>query len=103
MSTHYYYGPGSSHGKYLQRAITASSDADRYLEELMDVMVQMMDGDGTRDEDYLTIKTRFGFASEQEARAAYAELQSMYFKTSHNGPVDNVRAARDQAFARFMV
>ena len=103
MSNFYKYDPSAStHGRFLQRAITSINDGDRWLEELMNLLAQMLDGDGSQDAHYATITTRFGFADTTTAHAAYSELSSLFSKTSGNGSVSNVRAARDQAVARFM-
>lgn len=103
MSNHYLYNPsGSTHGKFLQRVITANDDGDHWFKELMAMLIQMLDGDGSQDAHFATITTRFGFADTTVAHAAYNELSSAYSKTSGDGNVSSVRAARDQLFARFL-
>ncbi len=63
-------------------------------------MVQMRDGDGSDETHYGDIKERFGFISLGKAKEAFEEIDSAYSKTSGNGSVANVRAARDQLFAK---
>lgn len=102
MSNYYLYQPTSStHGKYLQRVVSSTNDADKYFSDLMALLSQMLDGDGSQDAHYATITTRFGFADTTTAHNAYNELQSSFSKISGNGSVDSVRAARDQMVARF--
>jgi hypothetical protein len=72
----------------------------------------MRDGDGSQNSHYANIVKRFKFADWDptqgpptdaqcaKARAAFEELDSAYSKTSGNGSVTNVRAARDQFFAK---
>lgn len=101
MSNAYKYSTTSTHGKFLARAILYANDGDRYLSELMAMLAQMLDGDGSIDAHYVTIAANFGFADTTVAHNAYNELNSFYAKTSGNGSVSSVRAARDQACARF--
>lgn len=91
---------GSTHGKYLQRAVQASEDADAYFKRARDTMVQMLEGDGSTDPHYTTIQTCFGFASTADAHAAFLILDTAYGKTSGDGSVTNSRAARDQMFSQ---
>lgn len=100
MSSSYGYTTTSTHGKFLQRLITANQDADRYFSDTMAMFVQMLDGDGSQDAHYATITTKFGFPDTTTAHNAYNELQSAFGKTSGNGSVSSVKAARDQLYAR---
>jgi hypothetical protein len=75
-------------------------------------MIQMRDGDGSSNIHYAEVVKRFRFgdweptqgepsdAQNAKARAAFEELDSAYSKTSGNGSVSNVRAARDQMFGK---
>lgn len=102
MANFYNYSPTTStHGKFLQRVVSSVSDDDRWFKDLMAMMAQMLDGDGSQDAHYATIVTRFGFPDTTTAHAAYNELQSCYSKISGDSSVSSVRAARDQFVARF--
>lgn len=103
MSNFYRYDPASTHGKYLQDAIVTNQRADRCLADVMAVMVQMLDGDGSDDAHFATIQARFGFESVAAAHAAFNEISAAYGKTRGDEQVDHVRAARDQLFARLTV
>lgn len=103
MSAFCLFDLGSTHGPFLQRCINTNKDADRYFAELIAMMRQMLDGDGSQDQHYATIQVRFGFESVTTAHAAFLELDSAYGKTSGDDAVDHVRAARDQLFARLTV
>lgn len=101
-SNYYLYNPtGSTHGKFLQRVVSSMADADHWFKELMNLLAQMLEGDGSQDAHFATITTRFGFPDNATARAAYNELLSSYGKISGDGSVSSVRAARDQMVARF--
>lgn len=101
MSNFYPYNPtGTTHGKYIQRDVSANSDADRWRQELHDMLVQQLDGDGSQDSHYATIVTLYGFADQATAHAWFNEFMSCFGKTSGDGDVSSVRAARDQYCAR---
>jgi hypothetical protein len=100
MSNYVNYTVTSTHGKYLQRALVTSEDGDRYLKQVRDTMVQMLEGDGTQDAHYSTIQARFGFDTVVTAHAAYLQIDTAYQKTSGDGNVSSVRSARDQLFSQ---
>lgn len=97
---HIHFNDQTQYGRQLRRLLNMSEEADDLFTDVRDVMIQMRDGDGSQDAHYAEVTTRFGFASDAKARAAFEELDSAYSKTSGNGSVDNVRAARDQLYAK---
>lgn len=97
---HIYFNDQLTYGRMLRRAINACEEGDELLKDVRDVMIQMRDGDGSQDAHYTECTNRFGFTSDAKARAAFEEIDSAYSKTSGNGSVTNVRAARDQLFAK---
>jgi hypothetical protein len=97
---HIHFNDQTQYGRQLRRTLQLMEEGDDLLADVRDVMIQMRDGDGSQDAHYAELTTRFGFASDAKARAAFEELDSCYSKTSGNGSVSNVRAARDQFFAR---
>lgn len=96
---HIHFDSGLPHGRILRNALTVNETADRALADVMSLMTAMIDGDGSQDSHYTEIQSRFAFTSTAKAHAAYNELSSAYSKTSGNGSVSDVRAARDQLFA----
>ena len=64
------------------------------------MLVLMRVGDGSDATHYAEVTSRFGFVSNAKAKEAFDELDSAYSKTSGDGSVSNVRAARDQLFAK---
>jgi hypothetical protein len=100
MANHIKFNAQTPYGAMLRSSLRTNEDADLQFTRVRDVMIQMRDGDGSQDAHYAELTTRFGFASDAKARAAFEELDSCYSKTSGNGSVSNVRAARDQFFAR---
>lgn len=99
-AAHIYFNDATAYGRQLRRMLQTNEQADDLMADLRDVMIQMRDSDGSQDAHYAEITSRFGFQSDAKARAAFEELDSAYSKTSGNGSVSNVRAARDQLFAK---
>lgn len=100
MSNHIYFSSTSQFGLLLRRMLSSMEQADDLMVDVRDCMIQMRDGDGTQDAHYVEVAARFGFDTTAKARAAFEELDSASSKTSGNGTVSNVRAARDQLMAR---
>jgi hypothetical protein len=102
----------SQHGAAYRRMLTTNEDADRLLAAERDKWIQMRLGDGTQDAHYSDIVKFLKFggytptqgdpnaAQLQDARGSFEEMDSAYSKTSGNGSVSNVRAARDQFFSK---
>lgn len=92
------------YGAMLRLMLLRSEEADDLMTDVRDVMIQMRDGADDGDEgnhaNYAEITARFGFVSDAQARAAFLEIDSAYSKTSGDGAVDHVRAARDNLFAK---
>lgn len=101
MSNHIYFNDQSTqYGRRLRQMLRTMEEGDELLDAIRDAMIQMLEGDGTDDAHYSTIATRFGFESNAKAHAAFSEIDSAYSKTSGNGQVSNVRAARNQLYAK---
>lgn len=100
MPAHIYFDDQTQYGRKLRRVLQMMEESDDLLTDVRDCMIQMRDSDGSQDVHYAEVKTRFGFATDAKAREAFNELDSAYSKTSGNGSVSNVRAARDQLFAK---
>lgn len=99
-AAHIHFNDQTSYGRQLRRVLQLMEEGDDLMRDVRDVMIQMRDGDGSDDAHYADVTTRFGFASNAKARAAFEELDSAFSKTSGDGSVSNVRAARDQLFAK---
>lgn len=97
---HIHFNDQTQYGRMLRRMLQMSEEADDLLTDVRDCIIQMRDGDGSQDAHYAEVTSRFGFASDAKSRAAFEELDSAYAKTSGNDSVTNVRAARDQLFAK---
>lgn len=100
MAAHIYFNDQTDYGRKLRRLLQLMEEGDDLFADVRDVMIQMRENDGSQDEHYAEVATRFGFPTSAKARSAFLELDSAYSKTSGNGSVDNVRAARDQLFAK---
>lgn len=97
---HIHFNDQTQYGRQLRRMLQQMEESDDGMSDIRDVMIQMRDGDGSQAVHYAEVTTRFGFASDAKAKAAFDELDSAYSKTSGDGSVSNVRAARDQLFAK---
>jgi hypothetical protein len=97
---HIYFNDQLQYGRQLRRCLQQMEESDEALKDIRDVMIQMRDGDGSAAIHYAEVTTRFGFASDAKAKSAFDEIDSAYSKTSGDGSVSNVRAARDQLFAK---
>jgi len=96
----YFDKNSSSYGLMLRKLLQQMEESDELFADIRDTMIQMRSGDGSADAHYSVVKTRFGFSTDADARAAFEELDSAYSKTSGDGQVSNVRAARNQLFAK---
>lgn len=110
---HISFSQSTVHGARLRSLLIMLEQGDDLMADVRDVMIQMRDGDGSQNVHYAEVTKRFGFgdydvttggaptdAQNAKAKAAFDELDSAYSKTSGNGSVSNVRAARDQLFAK---
>ncbi len=97
---HIHFNDQTQYGRLLRRLLQLSEEADQLFTEVRDMMIQMTDGDGSQDANYAELTSRFGFVTDAGAHSAFSELDSAYSKTSGNGSVTDVRAARDQFFSK---
>lgn len=100
MANHLYFNDQSEYGRKLRRALNLMEEADDLFTDVRDVMIQMRDGDGSQAAHYAGVTAKFGFDTDAKAKAAFDEIDSAYSKTRGNGQVSDVRAARDQLFAK---
>jgi hypothetical protein len=97
---HIHFNDQTQYGRSLRRMLQMSEESDDLMKDVRDVMIQMRDGDGSQAIHYAEVTSKFGFATDAKAREAFLELDSAYSKTSGDASVSNVRAARDQLFAK---
>lgn len=89
------------HGRLLRRALQQSEESDENWPDILATMVNMCEGgDPGNAANFTEMTAKYGFDSNADSKLAYDEIASMYSKISGNGSVDNVRAARDQLFAK---
>lgn len=93
-----YFNDTTTHGRLLRRCLQSMEQGDDLLNDVRSAMIQMRDGDGSSAAHYTEVATFFGFQSDAKAKAAFDEIDSAYSKTSGDGAVSSVRAARDQLF-----
>ncbi len=112
MENHIHFDASTQYGALLRSMLRTNESADDQMQDVRDLMVQMRDGDGSSNAHYALIVKRFKFdgydptqgeptdAQNAKARACFEELDSAFSKTSGNGSVSDVRAARDQLYAK---
>lgn len=97
---HVLFNRATQYGAKLRNLLDMMEQSDDLMTDVRDVMIQMRDGDGSQAIHYARVTTLFGFDNDQSSKAAFDELDSAYSKTSTNNSVANVRAARDQLYAK---
>lgn len=99
---HIHFNDQTQYGRQLRRMLQMMEEGDDLMADVRDCMIQMRDGaDNAGDSsNYAELVSRYGFVNNDQARAAFLELDSAFAKTSGNGSVSNVRAARDQLYAK---
>jgi hypothetical protein len=100
-TTHINFNDQINHGRDLRRCLQQMEESHQGLNDLLLVMAQMLDGDGSQAAHFTYITSKFGFDSDAKAKAAYEELNSLASKFNTDASVSSVRAAMAQAFARF--
>jgi hypothetical protein len=112
MEQHIHFDATTQYGTLLRDMLRTNEAADDKIADLRDLLIQMRDGDGSNNAHYANIVKRLRVADytptqgeptdaqNAKARALFEELDSAYSKTSGNGSVSNVRAARDQLYAK---
>lgn len=107
---HISFNRNTPHGAKLRSMLDTNERADDELADMRNVMVQMLDGDGSQDIHYSEIAKRFGVADYDQtqgtpdpaqlakAKELFLEVDTVYGKSSGDGTVNNVRASRDQLF-----
>ena len=97
---HIHFDDSTQYGRMLRNFLRSAEASDDQFTDVRDVMIQMRDGDGSQAVHYDNVASKFGFTDSAKAKEAFEELDSAYSKTSGNGSVSNVRAARDQLYAK---
>lgn len=95
------FNSGLRHGGLLRSALTNLENGNDSLNDVISCMQLMIDGNGSDASHFNEVMTRFGFSSLANSKAAWDELNSLKFKLNTNDSVTDVKAAMDQAFAKF--
>ena len=97
---HHNFNDQTQHGRLLRRYLNGVESVLDDGPDVQAVMSQMLTGDGSQEAHFSTITTRFGFADNANAKAAWDELNSALSKTTGDGSVSNVNAAMRQVIAK---
>ena len=98
---HYVFDRDLSAGFRLGRAFEDLENAVNRLKAEKDTMTHMLDGDGSAITHFNAHVTAYGFTDTTNAKAAYEELNALVGKIDTDGAVSSVKAAINQALARF--
>jgi hypothetical protein len=107
MNGYLQYNPSTStHGKFIQSAITGIKGGKSALADLLLTFQQMIigtGGDGSQDADYAIIQSAVGAPNAATARGIYDELNSLNGKITTDASVDHVSTAIEQACAKLKI
>jgi hypothetical protein len=98
--THYQFNPSTQSGGRLRNVLNQTENGRLGLIKELGVMTGDLDGDGSDAAHFTNVVTRYGFGSNEYAKAAWEELNSAVAKINGNGSVSNVTAALEQLFVR---
>lgn len=99
-TTNIYFNDQTQYGRLLRRGLQQLEEGKDTLNDVLASMPHMIDGDGSDAAQFAEVTSRYGFASNAAAKAAWDELNSVLFKLNTNASVDSVNAALLQAFAK---
>lgn len=98
---HLEYNRGTRHGNDLDLLLRSLETGLDGLVDLLAILAQMIDGDGSQAAHFTYVTEKFGFPDDATAKAAWDELNSLASKLTTDGSVSNVNAALLQAFHKF--
>lgn len=100
---HLKYSPTTStHGKFVQSAVTGLKDGKQRLKDIVATLAMMIDGDGSDAAHFPYMATALG-TDVGTAKAIWDELNSAKFKLTTNAAVTDVDAALDQLASKLLV
>ncbi len=108
---HIHFNRNNQYGSKLASSLSQMESADIAQAQQRDEILQMIDGDGSNINQFDEVVKRFEVADyvpnnvptdaqRTVARNLWLEIDSAYSKTSGDGSVSNVRAARNQLFSK---
>jgi hypothetical protein len=98
------YNPTTStHGKFVQSAVTSLKDGKRRLADLMGILSQMINGDGSQDVHYAYMTTALGCPDDATAHLLFNELNTNALKLSTDASVTTLNASLEQLFSKLTV
>jgi len=98
---HIFFNDQTQYGRVKRRALQMLEEGLENLIDVVEVQVQMLDGDGSQAAHFAYATPKFGYISDAQTKAAHEELQSLRFKLTTNSSVTDVNAALLQAFNKF--
>ena len=93
-----YFNPNSQYGGQLRGGLNQLESGLRIVIDMRDALTLMIDGDGSSSTQFSEATSRFGFADNATAKAAWDEMNSYLGKEMTDGSVTFVNAAREQLF-----
>lgn len=93
---HIYFNDQLTYGRKLRSALIKLKEGYSERDEVISVMTLMIDGDGSNATQFAEVTSRFGFADNASAKAAWDELNSFASKDT-DASVTMAKTARNQA------
>lgn len=100
MATTIAFNRNLARSQDLSHVIKTMEQADYQLDRLVDIMTNLLEGDGTDPTHFTTIVTEFGFESSAKAKPAYELLKAVNDLNNSTGQVTDVRLARRRVISR---
>lgn len=99
--THINFNPSTKHGHSLTLMLANFDAGLTSLGAVVGAMSTMIDGDGSDAAHFADVKTRYGFETNADAKAAYEQLVEVNDKLTTNASVTNVKNSITQLSKRF--
>lgn len=100
MATTIIFNRSLQRSQDLSHVVKTMEQADYQLDRLVDIMTNLLEGDGTDPTHFTTIVTEYGFENNAKAKAAYELLKGVNDINNSTGQVTDVRLARRRLISR---
>lgn len=97
---HLNFNDQTPHGRLLRRWLNGMESVLDDGADVLAVMAQMIDGDGSDPAHFTEVTARFGFRGNATSKAAWDEINSAMSKVTGDGSVTFVNAAIKQVVAK---
>lgn len=99
--SHLNFNENTVHGRLLRVGVNHLELGLEGLNDVLNVLGTMIDGDGSSAAHFTYATSKFGFDSDASTKAAYEELNSLMAKLNTDSNVSSVNAAILQVVNKF--